>query len=60
MVRYDYSVGDKTESTGGHGTKVAGAAAGSAFNKYNDRANGIARDAKLHVFDIMKGSGMFL
>lgn len=60
VVRYDHSVGDKTESTGGHGTKVAGAAAGRAINNYNDKANGIARDAKLHVFDIMQGSGMFL
>lgn len=60
VVRYDHSIGDKVEVSGGHGTKVAGAAAGRAVNDINDKANGVAHAAKLHVFDIQKQSGKFL
>ena len=56
-MRYDHSVGDKFEKRGGHGTKVAGAAAGRAVDDRDDRANGIAHAAKLHVFDIQKRQG---
>ncbi len=58
VVRYDYSNGDKEELPDGHGTKVAGAAAGSAINDKNDKANGVAQGSKLHVFDIMERTGM--
>ncbi len=60
MVRYDHSLGDKFELRSGHGTKVAGAAAGKAISNMYDKANGIAQGSKLHVFDMMQGSGMFV
>jgi hypothetical protein len=46
------------EPTGGHGTKVAGAAAGAANDGSDHKANGVAEGAKLHIYDIQKGSGM--
>ena len=58
VVRYDHSFGDKFELRSGHGTKVAGAAAGKAIGNKYDKANGIAQGSKLHVFDMMQGSGM--
>lgn len=92
-MRYDHSIGDKTEPRGGHGTKVgqkpcktyiksseindlmsdfssslscnittlkvAGAALGRSRDNANDTANGIAEEAKLHIFDIQQGSGEF-
>ena len=54
-MRYDHSIGDKTEPRGGHGTKVAGAALGKSRYDENDIANGIAEGAKLHIFDIQIG-----
>ncbi len=57
VVRYDNSVGDKREIRGGHGTKVAGVAVGKSNSKTNDVANGVAEDAKLHLFDIVEGEG---
>ncbi len=59
VIRYDRSLGDNTEPKGGHGTKVAGAASGRSRDDYQDAANGIAENAKLHVFDIQRGSGMY-
>lgn len=56
VVRYDYNFGDKIESKGGHGTKVAGAATGSL---HDSEANGVAEGAKLHIFDIQQGIGKF-
>jgi hypothetical protein len=54
VVRYDHSTGDVVEPKGGHGTKVAGA----AVAKLNDeKANGIAEGAKLHIYDIQVGTG---
>ena len=55
-MRYDHSYGDIVEPKGGHGTKVAGAAAG-ALNNSDNEANGIAEGAKLHMYDIQQGSG---
>jgi hypothetical protein len=57
VIRYDHSVGDQYEPEGGHGTQVASAAAGSAWGGYDNEADGIATAAKLHVFDIKRGSG---
>lgn len=59
VVRYDHSLGDAIELRGGHGTKVAGVAAGQAFDDVNDKANGIAQAAKLHIFDIQTRSGAY-
>jgi hypothetical protein len=53
-VRYDHSLGDKVEPRGGHGTKVAGAAAAKLYNR---EANGIAEGAKMHIYDIQIGTG---
>lgn len=55
-MRYDHNYGDIVEPKGGHGTKVAGAAAGALHNDDNE-ANGIAEGAKLHIYDIQQGSG---
>ena len=55
-MRYDHNYGDIMEPKGGHGTKVAGAAAGALRNADNE-ANGIAEGAKLHIYDIQQGSG---
>ena len=60
VVRYDHSIADKIEPKGGHGTKVAGAAVGKAKGHEDDEANGIAEDAKLHIFDIQEGTGKFI
>lgn len=60
VVRYDHSIGDKTEPRGGHGTKVAGAAVGRARDNENDVANGVAEGAKLHIFDIQVGNGKMI
>ena len=57
VVRYDHGVGDKIEPKGGHGTKVAGAAAGSLHGDEDNKANGVADGAKLHIFDIQQGTG---
>ena len=57
VVRYDHSFGDKIEPKGGHGTKVAGAAAGSLHNVDDSEANGVAEGAKLHILDIQHGTG---
>ena len=58
-MRYDHSSGDIVESKGGHGTKVAGAAAG-ALNNADNEANDIAEGAKFHMYDIQQGSGKFV
>ena len=39
---------------GGHGTKVAGAAAG-ALGNVDGEADGVASGAKLHLYDIHSG-----
>jgi hypothetical protein len=53
-VRYDHSLGgDAEERKGGHGTKVASAAAGALENG-TGKANGIAEGAKLHIIDFEK------
>ena len=60
VVRYDHRpgrIGDVIELKGGHGTKVAGAAAGSLHGINDDQANGVAEGAKLHIFDIKRGTG---
>lgn len=58
MVRYDSSIGDKVELKGGHGTKVAGVAAG--LFQADSEGNGVAQGAKLHILDIKQGSGKSL
>jgi hypothetical protein len=58
-VRYDHNNGDKTELSGGHGTKVACVAAGNSNDFDGVKANGIAEGAKLHIYDISHvNSGM--
>ena len=42
------------EFTGGHGTRVAGIAAGKKSNQESN-ADGIASNAKIHVWDMKKG-----
>ena len=56
-MRYDASIGDREENLGGHGTKVACAAAGKFKYDYDNEADGIAQGAKLHIFDVQKSSG---
>ena len=55
-MRYDHSVADTTENDGGHGTKVASAAAIRSRDNGKSVANVIAEGAKLHIFDIQKGT----
>ncbi len=54
VVRYDHSKGDKTDYFQGHGTRVAGVIAGNA----GDDGDGIAKDAKIHMWDLSKEGGM--
>jgi len=65
VVRYDNDPyeGDKLELSGkdGHGTKVAGVILGhNDISGDGDDADGVAPGAKLHVYDIKKGSGTYL
>lgn len=60
VVRYDSRIGDELEPKGGHGTKVAGVAAGSLYTGYDNEANGVAEGVKLHIFDIQKSNGGFM
>ena len=57
VLKYDYSDnnGDNYEPSGGHGTRVAGIIAGQKSGGTESDADGIARDAKLHVWDLMRG-----
>jgi hypothetical protein len=51
--------GDYNEQAGGHGSKVAAIIAGRLESGEDDNKDGIAIDAKLHIFDIQvddKGS----
>jgi subtilisin family serine protease len=41
----------------GHGTRVAGIIAGKLASNVEDKADGVAPDAKLHMWDIQKGTG---
>jgi hypothetical protein len=41
----------------GHGTRVAGLIAGSTFGDEEDEADGVARDAKIHMWDIERAGG---
>ena len=51
IVKYDTTNGDGTDVSRDHGTSVAGVVAGKASSGDNE-ANGIAEDAKLHIFDM--------
>eukprot|EP01083_Nonionella_stella_P007317 21158_1 len=59
VVRYEHdSVGDTIEAYQGHGTRVAGVIAGSLSSRQEHEADGIAKDAKIHMWDIhTKGRG---
>eukprot|EP00558_Chaetoceros_sp_UNC1202_P001501 CAMPEP_0197258810 /NCGR_PEP_ID=MMETSP1429-20130617/83188_1 /TAXON_ID=49237 /ORGANISM="Chaetoceros sp., Strain UNC1202" /LENGTH=710 /DNA_ID=CAMNT_0042722995 /DNA_START=11 /DNA_END=2143 /DNA_ORIENTATION=- len=59
IVSYDYNRGDKHDITGGHGTSVAGVVAGKSERR-DSEGNGVAVDAKLHIFDMKKGGGMYV
>ena len=55
------SVGDDNVGTSyGHGTKVAGVVAGQLENDKDGRCTGVAKDAKLHIWDIMFGTPCLL
>jgi len=54
VVKYDPIKGDKTDYFQGHGTRVAGVIAGNA----GDEGDGIAKDAKIHIWDLQKEAGM--
>lgn len=56
IVSYDTRRGDQHDTTGGHGTSVAGVVAGYTQSGDNE-AVGVAKDAKLHIFDIQRGNG---
>ena len=58
VVRYKYGAsGDKVDNYQGHGTRVAGIVAGKLANGKEDAADGVAPDAKVHIWDIQKGNG---
>jgi subtilisin family serine protease len=58
VVRYKNSAsGDKVDTYQGHGTRVAGIIAGKLASNVEDKADGVAPDAKLHMWDIQKGTG---
>lgn len=58
IVRYEHNrMGDKTEPYQGHGTRVAGVIAGSLVNGSQNVADGVAKDAKIHMWDIQKSGG---
>jgi Subtilase family. len=60
VVRYRNSAtGDKVDGYQGHGTRVAGIIAGKLASNVEDKADGVAPDAKLHMWDIQKGNGEF-
>ena len=56
VVRYDSTNGDTIEVSG-HGTRVAGVIAGRANNFVEDEADGVACEAKLHIWDMQRGTG---
>ncbi len=57
VVRYEHkNGGDTNEHFQGHGTRVAGVIAGSA----GDEGDGIAIDAKIHIFDLKKEGGTYI
>jgi hypothetical protein len=41
----------------GHGSRVCGVLAGSTEDGIDNEADGIARDAKIHLWDIQKEAG---
>jgi hypothetical protein len=58
VVRYDSTNGD-TKEVSGHGTRVAGVVAGRGNTFGEDEADGIACDAKLHIWDMQEGKGTY-
>jgi len=60
VVRYKYSAsGDNVDTFQGHGTRVAGIVAGKLASNVEDKADGVAPDAKIHMWDIQKGNGKY-
>lgn len=59
-MKYDHNQsGDNYEPSGGHGTRVAGVIAGKIAGVSDSEADGVAKDAKLHVWDMQKLNGVF-
>jgi len=59
VVSYDNTFKDDIDQFGGHGSHVAGTMAGDRLDGKVDIGQGIAPDAKIHVFDMKVGdSGM--
>ena len=58
VVRYDYPMfkGDYEEEAGGHGTMVAAIIAGRLESDDDEAKDGVAIGAKLHIYDIQRGS----
>ena len=62
VVRYDNDLeGDRLELPGsdGHGTEVAGVMLGQLSSEEESEADGVAKGAKIHVYDIKKGAGTY-
>ena len=50
-------MGDRAEPYQGHGTRVAGVVAGSLVHGSQNAADGVAKDAKIHMWDLQKSGG---
>ena len=57
VVSYDDTFRDNIDQVGGHGSHVAGSMVGNRMDGKVGIGQGIAPDAKLHVFDLKPGNG---
>lgn len=57
VIYYRTTDGDRYDTTEGHGTHVAGSAAGLAYKNYGDytKFQGMAHDAKIAFADLLRG-----